>query len=119
MISVEAYYLPKVGVERDAVVGLSATMLIVAYPSSLLIFIFGALLGKLFGDNLPSGPIVDFLVWQSFLVVGYVQWFVLLPRAIAKMKKVESRLVWGIVLMAVCGSLYWLYSFLFPPLSGN
>jgi hypothetical protein len=114
MISIEAYYLPKIGVDRRALVGFSIAMLTAAFPSSVLVVLCGILLAKLFGDYAPRGPIIDFLTWQVFVVVGYFQWFVWLPKFINKLKRKKSPVMWGLSIAVVLLAFYWLYRLLCP-----
>lgn len=114
VVCIQAYYLPKIGTERGALVGLGAAMFVVAFPSSFFVFLIGTFVVQSFGRHLPQSPIFDFLAWQIFVVVGYIQWFVLLPRAISRIRKKQSPVVWVVFLVAIAVAFYGLYNFLYP-----
>jgi hypothetical protein len=42
------------------------------------------LLERFFGYVVPYDPIANFATWVLFVAFGYLQWFVLLPRALGK-----------------------------------
>ena len=71
--------------------GLAFEMMVVSFPSSFAVAIglaaTGAILG-LFGLALPAPSRPEMTgSWFLFVVVGYLQWFVLLPRFLAQRKR--------------------------------
>ena len=68
--------------------GLAFEMMVLSFPSSFAVAIglvsTGAILG-LFGLALPAPSRLEMTgTWFLFVVAGYVQWFVLVPRFIAR-----------------------------------
>src|SRR5215831_6729753 len=68
--------------------GLAFEMMVLSFPSSFAVAIglaaTGAILG-LFGLALPAPSRPEMTgIWFLFLVAGYVQWFVLVPRLLAR-----------------------------------
>ena len=63
-----------------------AMMVILSFPSGLLWLwlVSGSayLVGQLGMDISAVSPIANLIVWIGFVVVGYLQWFILLPWAI-------------------------------------
>ena len=64
--------------------GLGLQMMVLAFPGSFLVAVgmvlTGAILG-LFGLALPASSKPEMTTtWFLFVVAGYVQWFILLPR---------------------------------------
>ena len=64
--------------------GLALQMMVLSFPSSFLVAVglalTGAILG-LFGHALPAPSKLEMTAtWFPFVVAGYVQWFILLPR---------------------------------------
>jgi hypothetical protein len=71
--------------------GLAFEMMVLSFPSSFAVAIgltsTGAILG-LFGVALPAPSRLEMTcTWFLFLVAGYVQWFVLVPRFLARRKR--------------------------------
>jgi hypothetical protein len=71
--------------------GLAFEMIVLSFPSSFAVAIglasTGAILG-LFGLALPASSRLEMTcTWFLFVVAGYVQWFVLVPRFLARRKK--------------------------------
>jgi hypothetical protein len=71
--------------------GLAFQMLVLSFPSSFVVAVglalTGAMLG-LFGLALPSSSKVGMTAtWFLFIVAGYVQWFVLLPKFLKRRKR--------------------------------
>jgi hypothetical protein len=64
--------------------GLAFEMLVLSFPASLVVAVVLALMGAilgLFGLALPSSSKVEMTAtWFLFVVAGYAQWFILLPR---------------------------------------
>jgi hypothetical protein len=77
--------------------GLVFDMGFMAFPSSVVLVAIIALLGaalQIAGTSLPIPSRPELVVeWSLFVAVGYLQWFVLLPRIIQLKKK--SRMVAG------------------------
>ena len=74
--------------------GLAFEMLILSFPSSFAVAIglvlVGAILG-LFGFALPASSKLEMsCTWLLFVVAGYVQWFVLVPRFLARRKSTSQ-----------------------------
>ena len=72
--------------------GLAFEMMVLSFPSSFAVAIglasMGAILG-LFGLALPASSRLEMTcTWFLFVVAGYVQWFVLVPRFLARRKKI-------------------------------
>jgi hypothetical protein len=68
--------------------GLAFVMMVLSAPSSFLVAVglalTGAILG-LFGLALPaSGRLEMIATWFVFMVAGYAQWFILLPRCLRR-----------------------------------
>jgi hypothetical protein len=68
--------------------GLAFEMLVLSFPSSFVVAVglalAGAVLG-LFGLALPASSRLEMsCTWLLFVVAGYVQWFVLVPRFLAR-----------------------------------
>ena len=71
--------------------GLAFEMLVLSFPSSLVVTVglvlTGAILG-LFGLALPSSSGVEMTAtWFLFAVAGYAQWFILLPMFLKRKKR--------------------------------
>lgn len=71
--------------------GLAFQMLVLSFPSSFAVAVglalTGAMLG-LFGLALPSSSKVEMTAgWFLFVVVGYAQWFILLPSFLKRRKR--------------------------------
>jgi hypothetical protein len=71
--------------------GLAFQMLVLSFPSSLVVAaglaLTGAMLG-LFGLALPSSGKVEMTAtWFLFVVAGYAQWFILLPSFLKRRKR--------------------------------
>jgi hypothetical protein len=71
--------------------GLAFEMLFFSFPSSFVVAVglalTGAILG-LFGLALPSSIRVEMTAtWFLFVVAGYSQWFILLPRFLKRRKR--------------------------------
>jgi hypothetical protein len=71
--------------------GLAFEMMVLSFPCSLLVTIglvsTGAILG-LFGLALPASSRLEMIgTWLLFVVAGYGQWFILLPRFMAQCPK--------------------------------
>jgi hypothetical protein len=68
--------------------GLASEMMILGFPSSLLISLALMLVGFIcdrFGLHLPPpGRLEMITVWAIFVVAGYFQWFVIVPRLALK-----------------------------------
>jgi len=78
---------------RDADLVLSWLMLVVCFPSSIIGMFVNAALGYLgqgfIGDlSVVSGVI---LTWAVFFVLGYLQWFVVLPAGIRRLRRWRNR----------------------------
>lgn len=72
---------------------------ILTFPLGLIVPAFWMLIallasGTKIGVMLENGHLNNFLLWISFVAVGYWQWFILLPKIIKKVKakKEVSRL---------------------------
>jgi hypothetical protein len=71
--------------------GLAFEMMVLSFPSSLSVAMglasTGAILG-LFGLALPASSRLEMTcTWLLFVVAGFVQWFVLVPRFLARRRK--------------------------------
>ena len=71
--------------------GLAFEMMVLSFPSSFPVAIglasTGAILG-LFGLALPASSRLEMTgTWFLFVVAGYIQWFVLVPRFLAQRKR--------------------------------
>lgn len=80
-----------------AVQSLAIWFFALTFPGCLLVILIGLGL-KLIGGDLLSyssstvqGAIVDDIFWLSLVAVGYWQWFILVPKLIAKIKKRRGR----------------------------
>lgn len=74
-------------------------MCILTFPIGLVVPVFWMLIalllsGTKIGVILENGHLTNFLLWISFVVLGYWQWFILLPKVIQKIrsKRKESQL---------------------------
>jgi hypothetical protein len=71
--------------------GLAFQMLVLSFPSSFAVAVGLALTGAmfgLFGLALPSSSKVEMTAtWFLFVVAGYAQWFILLPRFLKRRKR--------------------------------
>lgn len=70
---------------------LAFQMMVLSFPSSFLIAaglaLTGAILG-LFGLALPASSKLEMTAtWFLFVVAGYAQWFILLPRLLRRRKR--------------------------------
>ena len=71
--------------------GLAFQMMVLSFPSSFLVAVglalAGAILG-LFGHALPASSKLEMTAtWFLFVLAGYAQWFVLLPRFLLRRKR--------------------------------
>jgi hypothetical protein len=78
--------------QGEAIMGLALLMNILTFPIGLLMTpLIGAVsstVHSVFGT--PGGNVLYvelFVIWLAFVVVGYVQWFALLPRGVRKWKE--------------------------------
>jgi hypothetical protein len=64
--------------------GLAFEMIVLSFPASLFVvmgFIFSGMLLSVFGSALPASSKPEMAVtWFLFMIAGYVQWFLVLPR---------------------------------------
>ena len=64
--------------------GLVWEMFVLSFPASILVVFAGILLGaglELFGLRLPSSSRPEMVItWLLFVIAGYVQWFIVIPR---------------------------------------
>jgi hypothetical protein len=71
--------------------GLAFQMMVLSFPSSFLVAVGLALTGailSLFGLALPASSKLEMAgTWFLFVVAGYVQWFILLPRFLERRKR--------------------------------
>ena len=71
--------------------GLALQMLVLSFPSSLVVAVGLALIGAMLGLfrlALPSpGKIEMTATWVLFVVTGYAQWFILLPRFLRRRER--------------------------------
>ncbi|MBX2987049.1 MAG: hypothetical protein KF802_04045 [Bdellovibrionaceae bacterium] len=74
-------------------------------PASIIAMV---LLFPLIGVNSSLGAILSY---SLMLLFGYIQWFVLFPRALNRMKAERSPMLWGLVLLALLAVLFGLYRF--------
>lgn len=81
-------------------------------PSGLVIFILGSLFSNLLRQsNTDLGIAFDFVIYSSAILMGYIQWFVILPKIIKRIKHEKSTKVWGLFLIALIGIAYGLFRF--------
>lgn len=89
------YYKPEIGQNVDLI--MIYGMLFLAFPSSLLVAGLFVLVGYLedsFGVSLLHahyGQTMIFVIWLCFFVVGYAQWFKLLPFLLGKYRTRRSQ----------------------------
>jgi hypothetical protein len=74
--------------------GLAFQMLVLSFPSSFVavlgLVLAGAVLG-LFGLSLPSSSRVEMMAtWFLFVVIGYAQWFILLPSFLKRRTRITE-----------------------------
>ena len=55
-------------------------MVLLSFPCGLLIPLMHVALFRLFGITLPATWMTLVLTWAALAMLGYLQWFVLLPR---------------------------------------
>jgi hypothetical protein len=81
---------------RDAELVLFYGMFALSFPASLVILMSVGALGysaTLFGISMaiPMNSLVLTIEWATFLVSGYLQWFVLLPWCVRKWKTRQTK----------------------------
>jgi hypothetical protein len=95
LILAVSLYLGDPGVKRDIDIFLVWSMLVLCFPSSGLIVLLFAGASYLLYQHFSIAPSAErattfyaylFLTWLAFFVVGYIQWFKLLPYLIAKLR---------------------------------
>ena len=59
-------------------------MLFLTFPAGLLVALFLALISV--GVSLPGGFAGALVTWPLFVALGYLQWFVLLPKAVRRIQ---------------------------------
>ena len=74
--------------------GLAFEMMVLSFPSSFVVAIglasTGAILG-LFGVALPPSSRLEMTsTWFLFVAAGYVQWFVVVPKLLARRKTIPQ-----------------------------
>jgi type VI protein secretion system component VasK len=67
-------------------------MLFLTFPAGLIV---AAVLAALFttGLYLPGGLTGAFITWPPFVILGYLQWFVLLPWVVRRLRQTSNRTV--------------------------
>lgn len=107
----------------DAPLVATYLLCLLTMPTGLLIYALGSLAIK----EAPSIGIASdhagtIVIHALAILVGYVQWFVLLPKLVSRMKSEKKPLVWSLVIVGLVGILYGLYRFylhVFPSSSLN
>ena len=68
----------------EAHIAFAILMMALTFPAGLILGYFisfvGLLLDRFLGIFLPSNEIMLVPLWLGFVAIGYLQWFVLLPR---------------------------------------
>lgn len=87
-------------------------------PSGLLVFIIVSFLFSVISKydssfGVTYNSVISALVFMLAIMVGYFQWYVLLPRLIKKIKNERSKKVWGVMFFSLGAILYGLYWFYF------
>jgi len=76
---------------------LAFEMVVLSFPSSLLVVAVVILVGiglGLFGLTLPPSSRPEMIaVWLLFVVAGYIQWFVVVPRLVRRLRKKDRKKV--------------------------
>ena len=71
--------------------GLAFQLMVLSFPSSFLVAVGLALTGamlRMFGLALPASSKLEMTgTWFLFVVAGYAQWFILLPRVLQRRKR--------------------------------
>jgi hypothetical protein len=83
-------YRPSPDAIRGADMLLAYAMLILAFPTSLLMPLILMLVSP-YLERIGSSIIGLFIMWAVFAISGYLQWFVLLPWVQSKWRNLRSR----------------------------
>ena len=75
---------------RDNDVVLYLTMIALAFPSAYIVVFLYSGLQMLHVSPLPLGRVEMSVLWSAFIVVGYVQWFVILPWVIDRVRHLRG-----------------------------
>lgn len=82
-------------------------------PSGLIIYVLGALILNVLSNSNPSlhDFVINFVMYSLAISAGYVQWFVLLPKATNRLKREGSPIKWGLLALGLIIVLFGLYRF--------
>jgi hypothetical protein len=85
------------GANSDVGVVFAWSMVLLSFPAGLVVPGCIALFATFFGqpalDAALSGTAAFVAVWAAFVLVGYVQWFLLVPRVWQSMRKARANAV--------------------------
>lgn len=93
--------------EGDAPLVGTYILCVFTMPTGLLIYVFASLAMK----DAPGDHVEACIVHALVILAGYMQWFVLLPKLVHRMKREKSFWIWGLLIVSSIGILYGLYRF--------
>lgn len=70
----------------DIWIFLTWSMLILSFPASLLVSLTHMLLGEFFSITVTTSYLSLTIEWGAYFILGYVQWFILIPHLITIIK---------------------------------
>lgn len=96
----------------DAPLVATYLLCVLTMPTGLLIYVLGSLVVKEAPSIGITSDQVSTLVLHALAIsAGYIQWFVLLPKLVRRMKSEKRPVVWSLVIVGLIGILYGLYRF--------
>lgn len=70
-----------------------------------------SIIRRIYGAEVNISLAWGMLLYACMIMAGYIQWFILWPKLVRRMKHERSPKVWGVVIIAFFAILYGLYRF--------
>lgn len=103
-------------VGADAILVATYLLGLLTMPTGLLMYVLCAFVIGVFAKENPNigityDHITSLVGYFLAISAGYIQWFILLPKIVDRMKKEKTLKIWGLAAVGLIAILYGLYRF--------